>query len=473
MAVRTIVGVLELTSKYLYGLTSRGAPIYLFRPYDETEEEYVVGSSIRDRSVNQIALVNVPCAPSENKQNQKVKARGELVRFIGPVGDRAAEKAALLLHYCPYPLKGLSNIVVDDVVADSQRIELSASAGWIVFHIDPAGCRDIDDALAWNPVTEQWAITIADAAASVTEGSEVDDFAKAMGSTFYDLDGKVVRPMLPPQISEGSASLLPGERRRGVTMLTGPTGRRSFALSWITVEQSFSYESFPESDLAKRIERSKKGPLPEPHAWIENAMVTYNTMAAEWLKSHGLGLLRVQDAGAEETKWPAEFAWLAREAARYERPADPDAVTESENQENQGHAGLGLSAYCHASSPLRRYADLVNQRALKSIICGPIGSSSPQMNLVAHHLNERSKAVKRWERDLTFLTHVTPGLVHIVDVKWVSDTQVWVPDWKRLIRIRHERGAGQDEGRISIYCDPTRRNWKQRVLTAPLPVLMD
>ena len=31
-----IVGVLELTSKTRYGLTSRGAPIFLFRPFDSS-----------------------------------------------------------------------------------------------------------------------------------------------------------------------------------------------------------------------------------------------------------------------------------------------------------------------------------------------------------------------------------------------------------------------------------------------------
>jgi hypothetical protein len=48
---------------------------------------------------------------------------------------------------------------------------------------------------------------------------------------------------------------------------------------------------------------------------------------------------------------------------------------------------------------------------------------------------------------------------------------VWVPAWNRLLRLRHEPSATEvtpgAPGRIQIFCDSTRRNWKRRVLTAP------
>jgi ribonuclease R len=37
---------------------------------------------------------------------------------------------------------------------------------------------------------------------------------------------------------------------------------------------------------------------------------------------------------------------------------------------NRGHAGLGLSHYCHFTSPIRRYPDLVCHRALLSAVAG-------------------------------------------------------------------------------------------------------
>ena len=439
------VGVLELASKYRYGLTSRGAPLFLFKPYDQDQPDYIVGSTERDISRNQIALVETP--PPGTKE----KGRGTLLRLFGPVGDPAAEQAALLQYYCP--AKQDKTIAPDTDSDDENRQPLES---WTTFHIDPPGCRDIDDAIAYHHDSRTWAITIADVAAAVPVDSDTDKTAAAIGSTFYTLEGQALRPMLPPAISEGSASLLPGQRRRGLTLFLHADGTESWGLTWITVEHSFTYDSFVGSAVAFDLQVSK-----EPHAWIEELMIRYNRAAAALLKKAGAGLLRVQPpADAEKIKaWAAIDPLLANEAALYEsvRP-----------EKEQTHASLGL--YCHASSPLRRYADLTNQRILKAILKGQQPLADPS---VAERLNDRAKANKRWSRDLTFLTHVTPGRVHEIDVVWATDApegekqKVWVPLWKRLIRLRHaEPRPMGTKGRIQIFCDPTKRNWKQRILTA-------
>lgn len=417
----TLVGVLELSSKYRYGITSRGAPIYLFRPYDESMPECIVGCSHRDTSRNQIALITVePSGP---------KPRGTLIRLFGVVGDPIAEKEALLKHYCPFLPQGSSE-PGSEPGSEEPRQDLDLE-GWTTFHIDPPGCRDIDDAMSYHP-EKGWAITIADVAAAVPEGSYIDLTAKAIGATFYDLEGRVMCPMLPSAISEGTSSLLPGERRRGLTFFLGT---ETFGCTWITVQHSYTYESFVGSPLADE----------DPHAWIEKQMIRYNRAAAAVLKKAGAGILRVQGS---EARW-AEIDPGLGEAARYEAVGDGE----------QTHASLGL--YCHASSPLRRYADLVNQRALKAILSQ---KEAPVTDV--EFLNMRAKANRRWSRDLVFLTHVTAGRVHEIDVVWLEDTRVWVPLWRRVIRLRHEepREFGS-RGRIRIFCDPTRRNWKQRILT--------
>lgn len=451
---KRIVGVLELSSKYRYGITSRGSPMYLFRPYDESAEDqvdYIVGSTERDTSRNQIAIV----VADTNQTIEGQKPRATLQQLLGPVGDYDAEVAALLEYYCPkqkaVPIPAVEDTEKPEKPEKPGREFIDAEHGWITFHIDPAGCRDIDDAIAYHPETKTWAITIADAADAVPADSPLDAAAKANGSTFYDLDGRAVRPMLPPEISENSASLLPGQTRTGVTLFCSPDGLHRFALTKIRVEHSFSYESFPVSAVAFDLRISR-----DPHLWIEELMIRYNTAAAQKLRKAGLGLLRTQKPTDDAAGWAAIDPQLAAEAAVYE-------VVDTTRE--QGHASLGLDAYCHASSPLRRYADLVNQRILKALILGS-ETESPTETIV-DHLNERSKANKRWSRDLTFLSHVTPGRVHTISVVWLTADSVWNPEWRRVIRLRHEEPHPPGHrGPIQIFCDPTRRNWKRRIMTA-------
>ena len=471
MTQRNLVGVLELASKYKYGLSSHGLTLFLFRPYDEAEPEYVVGSSERDLSQNQIAVVEVstPAPLTSEPCTLTTKPRGALQRLLGPVGDKNAEQEALLLHYCPTKYK--KDIVTPTVDAsdDEERIEIDAEHGWITFHVDPPGCRDVDDAIAFNPDTGSWAITIADAAAAVPVDSPLDKTAAAIGSTFYDLEGRALKPMLPAAISEESASLLKDQRRRGVTLIYSDDGSEDFALSWITVAHTFTYESFDLSELRKTLPLD---PALDAHLFIEQQMIRYNTAVARRLRSASAGLLRVQapaDAAAVAT-WSAidpALALLANEAATYE-------VADA-SKHDQSHASLALTAYCHASSPLRRYADLYNQRVLKNLLRGSTTEAPPRFlgdpavaYNIATTLNQRTKANRRWTRDLTFLSLVSAGRVHTIDVVFLEGGQVWVPAWKRLLRLRHvEARAPGYRGSIDIFCDPKRRNWTRRVLTSP------
>jgi exoribonuclease R len=80
--------------------------------------------------------------------------------------------------------------------------------------IDPPGSKDLDQALhiAARPgggFTVSYAI--ADVAAFVTPGDPVDREAHRRGETFYGPDSR--SPLHPPVLSEGAASLLPGQER--------------------------------------------------------------------------------------------------------------------------------------------------------------------------------------------------------------------------------------------------------------------
>ncbi|MBV9099033.1 MAG: RNB domain-containing ribonuclease, partial [Frankiaceae bacterium] len=82
--------------------------------------------------------------------------------------------------------------------------------------LDPAGARDLDQAflIERRGGGHRVHYAIADVAAFVRSGGLVDAEAQRRGETVYLPDGRV--PLYPPSLSEGAASLLPGEDRPAV-----------------------------------------------------------------------------------------------------------------------------------------------------------------------------------------------------------------------------------------------------------------
>lgn len=69
-------------------------------------------------------------------------------------------------------------------------------------------------------------------------------------------------------------------------------------------------------------------------------------------------------------------------------------------EKNLGHAGLGSEAYCHFTSPIRRFPDLLVHRALLSAVGG--GEEAPSTGDAAEaalHASEREREAMILERD--------------------------------------------------------------------------
>jgi exoribonuclease R len=85
-----------------------------------------------------------------------------------------------------------------------------------LFTVDPPGSRDLDQAMWLGSQGDGWRVVyaIADVGAFVHPGGALDAESRRRGETLYAPDTRV--PMLPPELSEGRASLLPGEDRPAV-----------------------------------------------------------------------------------------------------------------------------------------------------------------------------------------------------------------------------------------------------------------
>jgi len=453
-----IVGVLEVAAKARYGFTPRGIPIYLFIPWNEAYPPFYVGSSHKDTSKNLLAAIQFESwLPGTNCP------RGSVERIIGVSGTQAAEEEGLLIHACPYPWK-------KGVVAGTPLVTpVISPTTTTAFHVDPPGCRDIDDALtiSLDGDVADIQIHIADVAAVLALNPWLNHAAN-IGQTIYK-DGVIQIGMFPVAVEE-ACSLLPGTTRNALTLrvkwdLTSGTqvGEPQWINGSIRVTESYTYDTIVASDrapLLRQITSSiAKRDLDDAHDWIAELMILYNTTAAQALQRGALGILRRHAPPAAQPATPLLLPkYMSYKAGEYCSP-DGDDVN---------HWGLQKGVYCHASSPIRRWADCINQLSLKRIL----GTEVTIPDISIEGLNLAGKRVRAYERDIFFVNALLGGEQEIdgVVIQVVAGgpkARIWVPAWNRIITIRNsdlEKSEPGENVRGRVFVQTGQRNWKRRIV---------
>lgn len=113
--------------------------------------------------------------------------------------------------------------------------------------LDPAGSRDLDQAFRLAQDDDGYILryAIADLAAWIEPGDALDREAHRRGATLYLPDGRV--PLHPPTLSEGAASLLPGQRTPAVLWTiridaSGTVGLDRVERAWVASRGQRTYD---------------------------------------------------------------------------------------------------------------------------------------------------------------------------------------------------------------------------------------
>jgi exoribonuclease R len=471
----SLVGTIEMGSSIKYGITSRGIPIYLFVPWNETYPPFYVGSSHKSKE-NMLAIVDY-----DSWDKQANCPRGSCRAIIGPCGNLAAEQAALVVHTSPNPWK--KSLLPPTLFPRSGPTPMPFLYAQ-TFHVDPPGCKDIDDALTFVVEPDgQIAvhIHIADVATLLASNESLWRAAE-IGQTLYT-DGKVQVGLFPPLVEE-SLSLIPGLSRPTLTLhflwdpATGSIGPASWKHMEIIVKESFTYETVLKSSHAPLLRAlciALGGPdTADSHEWIAQTMLYYNQSAAAVAASARTGVLRCHSAPEQAVlDRISQFASIPKFLAY-----SSGSYCAADTMEPTEHWGLGAAVYCHASSPIRRFVDCINQISIMNTLF-KYELAVPTYSIES--LNTIEGRVKAYERDLFFVqrlltlgTGIEPVPAVIVDMA-EEKVKIWIPEWRKIMRVRRPVDGWRFEPKmgasviVKAHANYMQRNWKRRITLSLSP----
>jgi exoribonuclease-2 len=286
---------------------------------------------------------------------------------------------------------------------DGKREDLTSLS---LMTIDGQATLDFDDALSIEKVGDRFrlGIHIVDVGHFVRQGDIIDQEALFRGSSIYMPDQKI--SMLPASLAEGLCSLKAGEIRPAISTMVNLSPSLEvidFEIlpSLIEVKRQLTYydvnqeaDQNPDIVILRGIaekfhqQRIDAGAVqitvPEINVWLaDDRTITVNRInrespgrmlvseimiMANWLMARYLA----------ENKMPAVFRSQPGPRERLYR-GDGGTVFQNWMQRRflsrfvlgsqpEKHSGLGLNAYVTATSPIRKYFDLLTQRQIRAVL---------------------------------------------------------------------------------------------------------
>ncbi|WP_342597547.1 ribonuclease catalytic domain-containing protein [Cyanobacterium aponinum UTEX 3222] len=291
--------------------------------------------------------------------------------------------------------------------------------------IDDSSTVDRDDGIWLIELSNgnfELQVSITDVSTVIPKHSPIDKEAEERVITLYHTNPST--PMLPNHLSTNLGSLEEEQRRLALTIFfqidsNGNVNNFTIKETIFTNKKAFSYEEVekilanpqdvPEHKLLLKMQQlahlfaqkrvGKSGILTtegyvdedgnlikenvNTHQLIAEFMILTNATVGNFLAENNLpAIYRTQDVGTTDFDFVIKTMGHCLVPAVYESWAKP-------------HVGLGLMAYAHFTSPLRRFVDLVNHRIVKNFLQQKSHPYSIQeLNTICDHVNEFTEKFK-------------------------------------------------------------------------------
>jgi exoribonuclease-2 len=307
-----------------------------------------------------------------------------------------------------FPEKVLA--IAERLVSSGPTVSVAASRKDLthlpLMTIDGQGTLDFDDALSIEEKDDAFrlGVHIVDVGHFIQKGDVVDREALLRGSSIYMPDQKI--SMLPPALAEGLCSLKAGELRPAISIminLSPVADIMDYEIfpSLIKVERQLTYydvniyaaenrNMLILRDIAEKFRKKRLDSgavqitVPEINVWVnENRdvniskinrespgrmlvseiMIMANWLMAKYLRERNVPAIFRSQPEPRERLYKNDAGtlfqnWMQRRLlSRFILSSKPE-----------WHSGLGLDAYVTATSPIRKYSDLVTQRQARALL---------------------------------------------------------------------------------------------------------
>jgi exoribonuclease R len=400
--------------------------------------------------------------------------RGEIKNTLGDVDSREAfEEYQLWRRGLQISLSNFSNmtrqmikktgdneaIYIDNILEKNGAFVEDYRGLGNVFTIDPAGCTDFDD--AFSVVYKDRFATVNVYIANVylwLETYGLWEFVSDRVSTIYFPNRKV--PMLPPLLSDSLCSLEQGHDRFAFMMslkydmtTKQQVGEPVYKNVLIRINKNYVYEDTKglEKNAAYKVLR-ELALTTDSHEVVSFWMIKMNSECARYMSERGKGVFRGKSfksvSTSEAITSVSEASKSVSEASKSVSEAIPSYLFEkcaiTYEKEATPHTQLGLDAYVHITSPIRRLVDILNQILFQKDVSTGCQTFFDKWFDKLDQINRATKDIRRVQMDCDLLALcisdsnlVNREFIGIVFDKEDADNyMVYVEELKLVSRVK-------------------------------------